>query len=44
MGEVIPDEEIPPTAVPTISEWGLIALAAVIAIIGVLYSRRYRRA
>jgi hypothetical protein len=42
-GEVIPDEEIT-ASVPTISEWGLIALAVVFGIIGVLYSRRYRRA
>jgi len=42
VGEIIPDEEIT-TAVPTISEWGLIALAAFFGIIGALYSRRYRR-
>ena len=38
-GEVIPDEEIT-TAVPTISEWGLIALAVVMAIIGIVTVRR----
>ncbi len=43
LGEVIPDGEIPTVAVPTISEWGLIALATFFGIIGVLYSRRYRR-
>jgi len=42
-GEVIPDPELPPASVPTISEWGLIALASFFGIIGVLYSRRYRR-
>ncbi|GJM14885.1 MAG: hypothetical protein DHS20C13_02120 [Thermodesulfobacteriota bacterium] len=44
VGEVIPDGEIPTVAVPTISEWGLIALAAFFGIIGVLYSRKYRQA
>ena len=34
-GEVLPDSDIP-TAVPTISEWGLISLAVVFGIIGVL--------
>jgi len=39
-GEVIPDEEIPPASVPTISEWGLIALAVIMAIIGIFTARR----
>ncbi|GJM14886.1 MAG: hypothetical protein DHS20C13_02130 [Thermodesulfobacteriota bacterium] len=38
-GEVLPEEEIF-TAVPTISEWGLISLAAAIAIIGIFTVRR----
>ncbi|GJM14887.1 MAG: hypothetical protein DHS20C13_02140 [Thermodesulfobacteriota bacterium] len=39
-GEVIPDPELPPASVPTISEWGLIALAVVMAIIGIVTVRR----
>ena len=38
-GEVIVDDDIP-TEVPTISEWGLIALAAVFGVIGILAVRR----
>jgi len=39
VGEVIPDDEIT-TSVPTISEWGLIALAIVFGIIGIVTVRR----
>lgn len=37
-GEVIPDDD--PTEIPTISQWGLIALAGVMAVIGIYTVRR----
>ena len=41
-GEVIPDDDNP-TAVPTMSEWGLLTLVALFGIIGVYYTRRYKK-
>lgn len=42
-GEVIPDEDIPPASVPTISEWGLGLLALFMLLVGSLLIKRRER-
>ena len=44
---VCPDESLeltPPTQVPTISEWGLVAMAGILGIIGFMVVRRRKAA
>lgn len=41
-GEVIPDD-VPPTDVPSISEWGLISVAIILGFIGIFAVRRKHR-